>query len=287
MIRAKHLKSKKERNFGRTIFDMDIDFWKKLKLQSGPLKTPCWIYTHTTFKNGYGRVYKQLFRTRISKAHRYAFILINGLPEGLVCHKCDVKLCCNPSHLYDGTHVQNMRDVVKRKTAPSGTDHFRSVLTEKQVANIRMLDAHIPRIHVTLMCQLYKISKQTFFRIRRGEKYPDVSAAEFDQKLIDKYNDRLRKYANDLRDTQGARKEVSDTVWIFRHDLDRQVCFYHNKVLGHTQQATADYFACSRNAVRNALDAVRKNGLPVLTSKQYKQAARDYEKFRPEAMKSA
>lgn len=281
MITAKDLKSKKETAIARTIFSKDREFWKRLKLVPGPLATPCWVCTGTRFKNGYGRVFRSLDGLRYSKAHRYAYALSKEHPKDLMLHKCDVKLCCNPTHLYDGSHTQNMLDAVERKTMPSGKHHARSVLSEKQVANIRMLDSCVGKIHVELLCALYGISKQTFFRIRNGTKYPNVPAADRNEKLIKKYKAHLELHVAELRASQGKRKEVSDTVWIWRHDVDRQMCYYHQKILGNKQDDTAAFFRCSRNSVRNCVSKVAAEGLPVLTHREFEAALANYREYRP------
>ena len=50
------------------------------------------------------------------KASRYAFQLFKGrIPFGLfVLHRCDHPGCSRPSHLYLGTHQQNMNDMKQR-----------------------------------------------------------------------------------------------------------------------------------------------------------------------------
>lgn len=75
-------------------------------------KGGCWIYrgrpTH------YGQIMDD--NGRKTTAHRFSYELRNGpVPVGLfVCHKCDVKGCVNPDHLYAGTHEDNTRDIVDR-----------------------------------------------------------------------------------------------------------------------------------------------------------------------------
>lgn len=281
MIKAKDLTSKRELRLARILVNEDREFWQQLELKQGPLKTPCWCHTGQKFENGYGRVYKQAKGRRITKAHRYSFTLAFGYPDDLVLHKCDIKLCCNPNHLYDGTHTDNMQDTIKRKTMPSGIDHARAVLDERQVANIRMLDAAVPKLHVVLMCKLYKISKQTFFRIRNRKKYPHVQAAPFNSELVGKYKQALKKYARALKTTEGVRRAASDTIWIWRHDLDRRMCFYHLNVLGSTQVETCKFFNCSRNSVRVCVAKVAAEQLPVLTRDEYYAALDEYRKYRP------
>ena len=44
-------------------------------------------------------------------AHRIAFILhYRVYPKNHILHTCDNPPCCNPYHLRDGTHADNMRD---------------------------------------------------------------------------------------------------------------------------------------------------------------------------------
>ena len=49
-------------------------------------------------------------------AHRVSYEAYHGaVPDGLhVLHKCDVKCCVNPEHLYAGTHKDNMQDMFRR-----------------------------------------------------------------------------------------------------------------------------------------------------------------------------
>lgn len=48
--------------------------------------------------------------------HRYAWELENGpMPANLeACHKCDVRHCARPSHVYAGTEADNARDRQER-----------------------------------------------------------------------------------------------------------------------------------------------------------------------------
>ena len=74
----------------------------------------CWLWVGARTGNGYGMFHigrPPQHRPNI-KAHRAAHLMFRGaIPEGLcVCHKCNVRQCVNPDHLYLATLQQNNRD---------------------------------------------------------------------------------------------------------------------------------------------------------------------------------
>ena len=80
------------------------------------------------------------------QCHRKAFELFykKDIPEKYeVCHKCDNPSCCNPHHLFLGTHQDNIDDREKkgRNKLPHclGEKHGLHKLTETQVKEIRKL----------------------------------------------------------------------------------------------------------------------------------------------------
>jgi hypothetical protein len=70
----------------------------------------CWLWTGTLNADGYPS----------GAGHRRAWIHANGpIPKGMcVCHRCDVRHCCNPSHLFLGTNADNMRDKQRKLRMP-------------------------------------------------------------------------------------------------------------------------------------------------------------------------
>lgn len=73
----------------------------------------CWIFMGQIDLLGYG--YVRIKRKR-QAAHRYFYEYYNGaIPKGLlVLHKCDVRCCVNPNHLWLGTQSDNMYDMYRK-----------------------------------------------------------------------------------------------------------------------------------------------------------------------------
>lgn len=88
----------------------------------------CWLWKASTFADsGYGqmRVGKKMRR-----AHRVGYEIQAGpIPEGLaVLHRCDEPRCVRGSHLFLGTHKENMADMVAKGRSASRANgrHWRT-----------------------------------------------------------------------------------------------------------------------------------------------------------------
>ncbi len=94
-------------------------FWEKVNVRT---INECWEWNACTYHHGYGKF--SLTRCHPVYAHRVAYELTYGsIPPGLlVCHTCDNRPCCNPSHLFVGTQKDNMQDC-KRKGRMSMPPH--------------------------------------------------------------------------------------------------------------------------------------------------------------------
>jgi hypothetical protein len=98
-------------------------FWEKVDKGA---KNECWPWTGYVRISGHGATTYKSFGILAS---RKAWILTYGpISSGLcVNHRCDNKLCCNPSHMYLGTRSDNMidrwEDADPATRAPRGRPH--------------------------------------------------------------------------------------------------------------------------------------------------------------------
>lgn len=111
-------------------------FWSRVS-KSEPDK--CWLWKRGTFTFGYGQFHLKRWPMT---AHRVAWMIANkcNVPEGMcVCHACDNPRCCNPSHLWLGTHADNANDTrqKQRHRGPAGESNSNSKLTDGIVREIR------------------------------------------------------------------------------------------------------------------------------------------------------
>jgi hypothetical protein len=83
-------------------------FWSKVRKTEG-----CWIWTAYKNYRGYGQY---SYYGRLTHAHRAAYRIVYGsIPEGcVICHRCDNPSCVRPDHLFAGTQLDNMRDMIKK-----------------------------------------------------------------------------------------------------------------------------------------------------------------------------
>ena len=83
-----------------------------LHYKSEATSSGCIEWTGTIGSHGYGVIN---IGGDVFCVHRLSYVLSNGEPpeDDFVLHKCGNRKCINTIHLYSGSQVDNMRDMVK------------------------------------------------------------------------------------------------------------------------------------------------------------------------------
>lgn len=92
----------------------------------------CWLWLGRQGNGGYGLYKGQRTHRLFYEAH------VAGIPDGLLaCHKCDTRLCVNPSHIFVGSYAENNKDMRTKRRHAHGEKQGHSKLTFDQVNEIR------------------------------------------------------------------------------------------------------------------------------------------------------
>jgi hypothetical protein len=117
------------------IVDKAAHFWDGVAIAD---EHSCWEWKRSIVRTGYGGT---RWGRQTMLAHRVAWTLTHGaVPDRMfVCHRCDNRKCCNPSHLFLGTNLDNMRDMVAkgRQNKAKGERTSKAKLTEAEVMQMR------------------------------------------------------------------------------------------------------------------------------------------------------
>jgi len=124
-------------------------------------ETGCWLWLGFTDKKGYGR-----FRSK--QAHRASYReYVGEIPTGLhVLHKCDVRGCINPSHLWVGTNAENTADRQSKGRTACGVNSGKSKLKEVDVIKILQSDDDLDELAAE-----HGTTKQNIYSIKTGRTW--------------------------------------------------------------------------------------------------------------------
>lgn len=147
---------------------LDVRFWSKVDKSGGD--NACWLWTARKNAYGYGTIKVGI---KSSLAHRVVWNLNFGnIPERLcVCHTCDNPACVNPSHLFLGTHKQNMEDMARkgRHADFTGSKCGQAKLTEEQAIQILNAKGFSKNI-----AKQFGVTFSAVCRIKSGKSWPHL-----------------------------------------------------------------------------------------------------------------
>lgn len=194
-------------------------FWSQVNME-GPLPDQskesylglgnCWEWLGRKNHHGYGRIaLKGMGASHM--CHRVSWAMTRGeVREGdLVLHKCDNRICCNPEHLFIGTHRDNSKDMQSKgrsniafgdrhgtktrpESVPRGDNHYTRIrpdlalqgvknpaakLGEHEVSEIIMLLDQGKQTQ-TNIAKAYRVSKSTISLISKGKRWNHIRNQE-------------------------------------------------------------------------------------------------------------
>lgn len=130
----------------------------------------CWLWLGVIDHKGYGTI---SINNRTVLAHRASFEAKHGpIDRGLcVLHRCDEPLCINPDHLFRGTQLDNLHDMMQkgRHRTMRGEKSCHAKLTTAQVLAIRS-DAR----PVKIIAAEYGVSGHSIYEIKARRNWAHV-----------------------------------------------------------------------------------------------------------------
>lgn len=117
-------------------------FWAKVFIMTEG--RGCWLWVGSLRTGGYGQIGSCVPPYLPVRAHVASWLIHYGsIPKGLcVLHKCDVRNCIRPDHLFLGTRKENNQDMIRkgrfcRMPPRRGDEHPRHKLNAAQVLELR------------------------------------------------------------------------------------------------------------------------------------------------------
>lgn len=141
----------------------------------------CWPWKGYKNKEGYGRTWINdvgYYSHRVIFNLAYPNTITLNAPKscddfGFLLHTCDNPSCCNPKHLFVGTHLDNMRDKVAKGRSPdfSGDKGPRCKLSISQAREARKLRKE--GASVKSLAEKFGLSLPSMKTLLRGESYKE------------------------------------------------------------------------------------------------------------------
>jgi len=121
----------------------------------------CWNWTACKV-DGYGMFAIQQDRFL---SNRIAYFIAYQEPGAVrVCHECNNRACCNPKHLYLGTHGENMKQIfLDNRRSMRGEFNPSATISDENVLKVRKL--HESGIKPTELANMFHVTKNTIHKI--------------------------------------------------------------------------------------------------------------------------
>lgn len=142
--------------------NVEFAFLERMFTRLSTNEKGCWLFNGYT-KNGYSSMSSHDAQVYL---HRVSWAAANRpIKDGMnTCHHCDIKRCIRPDHLFEGTQLDNVKDMTRKgrakKPGPKrrGEKHYKATLSDQQVAQLRMLQGRRTQREVAA---IYGVSQST------------------------------------------------------------------------------------------------------------------------------
>lgn len=162
-------------NYPQKIIDR---FWSKVKVIYNPDGTPdfdsCMLWTAGCFSDWYGCF--SLYQHSV-RSHRFIYECFYGnIPQDLlVCHTCDTPLCVNPYHLWAGTNIENLKDMVNKGRSLIGENSKNSKLNSLIIEQL-IIDIYNSKYSsIPKLAKAYNICSINIHAILKGEIWNHIT----------------------------------------------------------------------------------------------------------------
>lgn len=157
---------------------MDIDrLNKKLTNSYTVTDSGCWEWKNYKNRGGYGVINIDNTTYLVHRIAWWAHHRQTPPSHLKVCHTCDNRACINPTHLFLGTQLDNVRDCLRKgrftRKGNSGEKHPLAILNEDKVVAILRDSRKYKDIAASYGC-----AESTIGMIKRGWNWPHVYARE-------------------------------------------------------------------------------------------------------------
>lgn len=160
--------------------DKTVDIAVRFSTKWEAVPSGCWEWRGRLNDDGYGTLGEG---GKNVLAHRLSIRLFRGeLPEGsLACHRCGVRKCVNPAHLYAGSHTDNMRDLA--------LDNTSSLSRTSWAQRKEMVDRANAGEPIETVASAYSVSTKTvrfwMKRFSENDRVPETNDGLHDRRDID------------------------------------------------------------------------------------------------------